>query len=265
MRRLPMMDGRRPQIRPEEADVGRTWTNGTAQRSVLVAPNVSVRAKQAVYGAGKATWQATGENASVAGSETGWVAIATVRSFRVCDHCEMAISTCTYETLRLLVEEWHSFAANHSQERCLAHVVAAMLTPAVTAWLPSTWQGEYTAARARAWIAERDDEGTTLLVIDKGSQHPVGCVIVAEDESSPDDGCNLRLGYLLAEGAWGKGMATELVRGFVAWCRAQGSVVSISGGVAMNNPASARVLEKNGFMPVGAISDTEQMYRIELL
>ncbi len=58
----------------------------------------------------------------------------------------------------------------------------------------------------------------------------------------------VRLGYLLAERGWGRGMASELVAGFVGWCRENG-VVSISGGVAIDNPASARVLVKKRLPP----------------
>ena len=57
----------------------------------------------------------------------------------------------------------------------------------------------------------------------------------------------VRLGYLLAEDAWGQGYASELVEGFVRWCRQHPPIASIAGGVARDNVASVRVLTKNGF------------------
>ena len=61
---------------------------------------------------------------------------------------------------------------------------------------------------------------------------------------------DVRLGYLLAESAWGKGLASELIEGFVRWCRGEAAIRSLAGGVNPDNAASIHVLEKNGFLPV---------------
>ncbi len=93
----------------------------------------------------------------------------------------------------------------------LAQLVAAMLTEPVTRTLPTAWQGNYTVSRASEWIRERDREGTTLLAIDKSTKKPVGLVILMEVAGEKDTGgIEVRLGYLLSEPAWGKGLATEL-------------------------------------------------------
>ena len=70
--------------------------------------------------------------------------------------------------------------------------------------------------------------------------------MVLETAAATDRGVDVRLGYLIAESAWGKGLASELIGGFVEWCREQ-TIVSIEGGVGRENQASQRVLEKNGF------------------
>ena len=57
------------------------------------------------------------------------------------------------------------------------------------------------------------------------------------------------MGYVIAESAWGKGFATEVVAGLADWCRDNGTIRSLIGGVADRNGASARVLRKNGFVP----------------
>lgn len=125
-------------------------------------------------------------------------------------------------------------------------VVRAVLTPQVTRSLPPTWQGAYTEARARDWIEDRDSEGPTLLVVERSSGGPVGLMILYEEDPETE-GVKVRLGYVLAESAWGRGLGSELVRGFVEWCRAAG-VASIVGGVERENIPSRRVLEKNGFV-----------------
>ena len=125
------------------------------------------------------------------------------------------------------------------------------MTEPVTRALPPGWQGPYDLERAAEWIAERDREGTTLLVTERSTRDAVGLLILFETETEDRAGIDIRIGYLLAESAWGKGFATELIAGFVEWCRLQGGIYSITGGVALDNPASIRVLEKNGFRPAG--------------
>jgi len=57
----------------------------------------------------------------------------------------------------------------------------------------------------------------------------------------------LRLGYLLTESIWGKGIGSELVKGLVKMCSDSKMINSISGGVEKDNVGSIKVLEKNGF------------------
>jgi RimJ/RimL family protein N-acetyltransferase len=142
-------------------------------------------------------------------------------------------------------------------------VVAALLTPAVTAPLPEPWHGPYTEARAAAWIRDRDAEGTTLLVADQTTDEPVGLVLLHDASEPGRPTSELRLGYLIAECRWGRGYATELVRGFVGWAR--GSPYDrIVAGVATDNAASRRVLEKAGFSVVPEPPGPEIFYSIEV-
>jgi len=136
----------------------------------------------------------------------------------------------------------------------LAEVVASMLTKGVTAVLPEQWRGSYTTERAVAWIAQRDAEATTLLAVTKREEVPVGLLVLNESAAQKDRGIEVRIGYLLVEEHWGKGFATELVAGLVAWCRPQTEIMSLIAGVAHGNEASRRVLEKNGFVLVRAAS-----------
>lgn len=180
----------------------------------------------------------------------------------------MICRACTFETERLLAKEWHALSPSDWQQQDLAYVVSTLLTEPVTRALPPSWQGRYTVGRARAWVSERDQEGTTLLIVDKSTKQAMGLIILFEmDAEGGRDGIEVRLGYLLSEPAWGKGFASELVRGFVAWCRGQASITSMAGGVAQDNPASKRVLEKNGFRPVqsdGEIAQDEEWFRLQL-
>ena len=175
----------------------------------------------------------------------------------------MICKTCSFSTDGLTVGEWHSLSPPDWPQDSLAQVVATMLTESVTRSLPTAWQGRYTVPRAREWITDRDKEGTTLLVIAKSTKKPVGLMILIEvDSENAIDGIKVRLGYLLSEPAWGRGLATELVKGFVAWCRKQAPIAELVGGVDADNPASIRVLEKTGFRPVEAEGEVNQSQRI---
>ena len=76
---------------------------------------------------------------------------------------------------------------------------------------------------------------------------------------------DVRLGYLLSEATWGKGIASELVGGFISWCRGKEPITTIAAGVAHDNLASKRVLEKNGLKPVPSddeVAEGEELYRL---
>ena len=147
-------------------------------------------------------------------------------------------------------------------------MVATMLTEPVMRHLPPAWHGDYTVPRAREWIKERDNEGTTLLVIEKSTMEPVGLVILIEmDSENAIESIEVRIGYMLSEPAWGRGLASELVKGFIAWCRTQAPISTLAGGVDADHPASMRVLEKSGFSLVdGESGDTpnHREYRLRL-
>ena len=160
-----------------------------------------------------------------------------------------------FSTARLLVDEWHSLTPAEWPAQNLAAVVQQVMTETVTKTLPPPWQGPYAIERAQQWIDERDAEGTTLLAIEQTSAQPVGLTVLFE----PDFNGHIRLGYMLAESAWGKGFATELINGLVSWCR-ENAIKSITGGVEHNNPASARVLEKCGFSADDNATDDEQVF-----
>jgi RimJ/RimL family protein N-acetyltransferase len=127
--------------------------------------------------------------------------------------------------------------------------------------LPPDWQGAYSHQRAERWIRERDAESTTLIVIQKATGNAIGLLILF---GTADGSRDLRLGYLLAEAAWGQGFASELVRGLVDWSTAN-DISTLTGGVESGNIASRRVLEKNGFVAdLASNGSDEQMFVLKI-
>jgi ribosomal-protein-alanine N-acetyltransferase len=60
-------------------------------------------------------------------------------------------------------------------------------------------------------------------------------------------------GYWLAEEFWGQGIMSEVVPAFVNYCFEKFSLRRIFAAAYSNNPASARVLEKAGFVLEGRL------------
>jgi [ribosomal protein S5]-alanine N-acetyltransferase len=59
------------------------------------------------------------------------------------------------------------------------------------------------------------------------------------------------IGYWLGEPFWGRGIATEALRAMTAYAFERFDICRLEAGVFDWNPASARVLEKNGYVLEG--------------
>jgi RimJ/RimL family protein N-acetyltransferase len=165
-----------------------------------------------------------------------------------------------FDTERLRACEWH-VAESRGTVADLPAVIAKMMTEPVTRWLPPSWQGPYTRARAADWIAKRDTDGPVLLVVERETRKSSGLVLLYEEPVV--GGIEVRLGYLLAEEAWGRGLGSELLAGIVAWCERRPDVRSLVGGVARENVASIRLLERHGFVADDDPGD-ELTYRLRV-
>lgn len=171
-----------------------------------------------------------------------------------------AVRRCSFSTDRLVVDEWHRQAARFHLN--LVGVVGNLLTAATTVALPPDWRGDFDAQRAERWVEARDTESPTLLAMELDTGMIVGLLILSETAGEfRSRGVDMRLGYVIAESAWGRGFATELVAGLVKWSQSEPSIGTISAGVAPTNKASVRVLRKNGFV-LSATTDGEHFYQI---
>ncbi|MBN2815264.1 MAG: GNAT family N-acetyltransferase, partial [Campylobacterales bacterium] len=96
------------------------------------------------------------------------------------------------------------------------------------------------------WIDERDNEGTTLLALDKKSFEPIGFLHFFKT-GKPTEHKKLRLGYVIKKESWGSGFATEILRGFIERLKHE-SIKTLYAGVNQENFASQNVLKKCGFV-----------------
>jgi RimJ/RimL family protein N-acetyltransferase len=170
----------------------------------------------------------------------------------------MLCKQCNFRTDRLIVGEWRTLP-----DVDVAGAVVSVLTPAVTQSLPNGWQGGYDIDRATNWVAERDDEGATLLVLDRTLTSPIGLMILFESEEE-GVGRSVRVGYMLAASAWGQGYGSELLKGFIDWCRTT-DIALVIGGVTRENRASQRIMEKSGFTVAPETRDQQDLiYQLTL-
>lgn len=102
----------------------------------------------------------------------------------------------------------------------------------------------YREADAMHWISglNRDNGAHYVLVHANGV---VGVVGVEQLKAGAD------IGYWLAKPFWGRGLITEAARAVIIAARACGSKAEITCSHFADNPASARVIEKLGFVTTG--------------
>jgi RimJ/RimL family protein N-acetyltransferase len=163
---------------------------------------------------------------------------------------------CAFQTDRLIVSGYVNYANDQPD---LAMQVINIMSPEVTASLPSGWQNIRTETDANNWINEITNECNFLLVQHEKTSEIIGFIFLyeADNSNSPLD---IRLGYLLSEKMWGRGLGGELIEGLLAWCASSAKISSITGGVEPGNVGSMKVLIKNGFVKTGSDSDGTLFY-----
>jgi len=109
----------------------------------------------------------------------------------------------------------------------------------------------YTLRDAEAFLASpRDPILPSLLIFERtdGAPNLVGSCGLGRRASGA-----VEMGYWIARPFWGRGYATEACFALIDMARTLG-LTSLEGSHFLDNPASARVLEKLGFEPTGLVA-----------
>ncbi len=121
------------------------------------------------------------------------------------------------------------------------------------------------ADNRKIWLALRDrfpspytrDAGKEWLGVVLAASPPTTFVIAVEDQLAGSIGIipgtdiyarTAEVGYWLGEEYWGRGLAAEALNGFAPWVFEEFKLARLWAAVFVNNPGSARVLEKAGFV-----------------
>ncbi|MBY6113865.1 GNAT family N-acetyltransferase [Mameliella alba] len=161
-----------------------------------------------------------------------------------------------FTTRRLTVHPWNAALSDPVAQSALQDRLATMLTPAVLKHLPPDFAPDAGPDAMSRWIDQRAERAQVSLI--EADHQLIGLLFLFR----PDPSGPRHLGYLLDQSAWGKGYATELLHGLIDHLRTQSPQV-IEAGVAMENPASARVLLKAGFTEQKPDNDIRR-FRLEL-
>jgi RimJ/RimL family protein N-acetyltransferase len=109
----------------------------------------------------------------------------------------------------------------------------------------------YSVRDAEAFLASpRDPVLPSLLIFERTCAAPqlVGSCGLARRPSG-----SVEMGYWIARPFWGRGYATEACRALIDIAHTLG-LPQLEGSHFLDNPASARVLEKLGFAPLGIVA-----------
>ena len=103
--------------------------------------------------------------------------------------------------------------------------------------------------RWQGWSGDRIPDEEVAFAIERNSDRRlIGCIGLQPAES----GTGLEFGYWLGKRYWGEGYATEAVGRLVRFGFLDLDLPEIWGAAVPTNDASHRVMEKNGFVIVGA-------------
>jgi ribosomal-protein-alanine N-acetyltransferase len=119
-------------------------------------------------------------------------------------------------------------------------------------WDSSPWTDP---ARAQAFIERcrtmRDDESGIRPAVElAGNGRFIGWVTFTDWDP---DFRSAELGYVFSQAAWGQGYATEAARAVLSWAYDALPLNRVQSQADTRNPASARVLEKLGFVHEGTL------------
>lgn len=127
-------------------------------------------------------------------------------------------------------------------------LVAEADDPRVSATLRDRFPSPYTHDDARAWIAVSQRHPHYALAITEDGRviGAIGLELQADERRF-----DAELGYWFGAAHWGKGFASEAVAAFCTHVFAATDLQRLHAEVFASNPASARVLEKCGFVLEG--------------
>lgn len=114
-------------------------------------------------------------------------------------------------------------------------------------WRPAENLSQTEEAMGHLIALAESGSAYSLVITRKGDGRVMGMV------SARPEGYRVNLGYVLGRAFWGRGYMTEAVAAVVGWALAQPGVYRVWAVCDVDNPASARVMEKVGMQREGVL------------
>lgn len=165
-----------------------------------------------------------------------------------------------FQTKRLHVQDWQAELGHPQTRELIKCDLVQLITPEVVQYLPPSLALGTQSDPIERWIKDRQRGGRVFRIRRRDRNLFLGLVFVF----SSGETAVSHIGYMFVQNAWGQGYASECVAGLVAALSGNGAM-TLQGGVARDNAASARVLVKNGFCANEELSDNElEIFQIKI-
>jgi RimJ/RimL family protein N-acetyltransferase len=125
--------------------------------------------------------------------------------------------------------------------------IVEIFSDKVTEYLPVDWKGISQRKRPVQWIQDKMKDGMLCSIKLKHSRELIGFLFLYGVDSQVQSR-DVRIGYVISEKYWGKGIVSKVIHALVEFFCEKGNVSSIIAGVEPGNLASIKVLTKNGFV-----------------
>jgi len=163
--------------------------------------------------------------------------------------------TFTYQTSRLSVVE----VVSGTQETDILVSITKLLTPKVVESLPPYFRNINSLTDAQDWFNKMASESRLFMVMYPSTDMIIGFVFVFVEND-----VDAHIGYLLGESYWGKGYATELLKGLIDFIKHENKIQRLIAGVATNNIVSSKLLHKLSFVKLASENNETVFYEYQL-
>lgn len=161
----------------------------------------------------------------------------------------------TYQTSRLSVVE----VFTETQETEILVSITELLTAKVVENLPPYFRNIHSLSDAQKWLEKMLSESRLFVVRHTGTNTIIGFIFVFVGND-----VEAHIGYLLGESYWGKGYATELLKGLIDFIKHENKIKLLIAGVATNNIVSSKLLHKLGFVKSASENNETVFYEYQL-
>jgi len=158
----------------------------------------------------------------------------------------------TIETRRLTLRAPATADVAPLATLCDNHAIARMTTRMPWPYRPADAEGFVTRCQSLDWVRN------ATFAIELEDEGLVGVLGFFTPETGP-----LEVGYWIGQPYWGRGLATEALRGALAWARGDWRKRLVVAGHFADNPASGQVLIKAGFLYTGVVEPKHSLARGE--